>query len=1232
MEALGVFTGKRGLYPWLLSNRAAVSTGAATPWIPNGQSGWEFGCNEDPQKKADKHYAARVKAIPAKERAEMNFVFVTPHKWNGKEKWRKEKGTLGEWKSVRAYDAGDLEQWIEQSLQAQRWLSEKIGIPYEGVYSLEERSHTWASVTSPELSQALFAPSVEHFKSTLKNWIDNASSAPLIICGDSKIEALAFLHCLFEQDDPAFKNMKDRLLVFSSGPALRKLTAASPAFVPIVFTDEAERELGGEYKNRHTIIVRPRNTVEPEPTIVLDLLGYEPFKKALEAMGINDHLRIEELGRESGYSPTILRRRLSQVPAIRTPQWVQDSVAVSRLIPIMLVGAWHTQSKGDCEIMHVLAGKACDEIEKDVTELLRFDDPPVWSAGRFRGVASKIDAFFAVQSAVTQKEVEDFILAAEVVLSEKDPALDLPEDKRAFANLYGKSREHSGALRSGICETLVLLAVHGNSLFEKRTGMNVRAEVDALIHRLLTPLTSEKLHSQTSNLPLYAEAAPHEFLRIIEEDLRSSEPQLYSLMKPAETGVFGSCPRTGLLWALENLAWSTDHLLRVCSILAKLSKIKIDDNWVNKPDHSLQAVFRAWMPQTAASLDDRKKALEVLTQKFPTIGWQICLAQFSPGNDIGEYSHRLRWRSDASGAGQPLTSGLEIYEFRKKALDLALAWPSHDEITLGDLVANLQGLPEKDQETIWKLAEVWAGKENNENRKAVLRERVRRFAFVRRSVKQGVTAETKSRAREVYELLMPTDVVTKHLWLFEKRWVEESVDEIEEPDFDYRKREERIGRSRIDALLEIWNDAGLEGNKALLAKTGDAWIVGWHMAEGVISTTDATGFLEQCLKIEDSDLKPKFDEAIRGFLQKIDASLRFTITKKLSAVLPASSVLRFLKSSPFQRDTWEQVAAQGTSIYEQYWREVYPTWLLKESPDLNEVVDRLLEARRPRAAFFAVHMAFQEIETSRLKSLLQEIGTCDAETSGSYRIESHYLSEALDTLQTRAGVSEEEMAHLEFMYVGALEHTPHRIPNLERQVGKSPALFVQVLALVFRRRDGGEDPPEWKPKNDGLGSALATAAYHLLQNVKRIPGTDAETGRISKEALRTWAKDAQSLCAKYGRAEIGDQFIGQILSSPIVGDDGVWPCKEVREVLEECGNDDVAKGLHMGVYNSRGGHWRGEGGGQERALEEKYRNWSRKLAFEYPYVAGLVESIAETYEREARREDSDALVRRRLGH
>ena len=129
-----------------------------------------------------------------------------------------------------------------------------------------------------------------------------------------------------------------------------------------------------------------------------------------------------------------------------------------------------------------------------------------------------------------------------------------------------------------------ILAVHGNTLFNERLGIHVEAKVDTLIRRLLTPMTPEKLFSQSDNLPLYAEAAPDEFLNILEEDLKIAKPQIYALMKPAGSEVFAGCPRTGLLWALENLAWKPEQLLRVSVILAKLSERKIEDNWVNKPD------------------------------------------------------------------------------------------------------------------------------------------------------------------------------------------------------------------------------------------------------------------------------------------------------------------------------------------------------------------------------------------------------------------------------------------------------------------------------------------------------------------------------------------------------------------------------------------------------------------------------------------------------------------------
>jgi hypothetical protein len=103
------------------------------------------------------------------------------------------------------------------------------------------------------------------------------------------------------------------------------------------------------------------------------------------------------------------------------------------------------------------------------------------------------------------------------------------------------------------------------------------------------------LEANDRDLPTYAEAAPDEFLSILERDLKSKDPAVLGLLRPAATGVFEHPSRTGLLWALEGLSWNPVTLPRAASILAQLAQVEINDNWVNKPTHSLESVFRAGM-------------------------------------------------------------------------------------------------------------------------------------------------------------------------------------------------------------------------------------------------------------------------------------------------------------------------------------------------------------------------------------------------------------------------------------------------------------------------------------------------------------------------------------------------------------------------------------------------------------------------------------------------------------
>ena len=580
-----------------------IEAAAATPWVPEGKSCWEFGTNQNPKRKAEIVYAARLASVSPAERAECTFVFVTPRNWPGKSEWARNKNTAEDWKAVRAFDANDLEQWVEESIPAQMWLADQLAIPGNGCVTLDQCWRRWSEASEPKMSPSIFESSIIAYREKFKGWLENPNKDPFVVAADSKDEALAFLACLLT-DSSIPPRSRDLAAVFDASQPLRTLADSSSPFIPIVYTEEAERELSTVYRRLQCIIVRPRNAIDSKPDIALDLLNYDTFEKALAKMGIKGD-DVEQLARASGYSPTILRRQLSKIPAIRTPQWAGDSEIARSLIPMTLVGAWHTKSGADREVLEVLSGSPYQEIEQRIASLLQFDDCPVWSVGQYRGVASKIDALFAIRGQIIEQNLTDFFLLAEYVLSETDPALDLPEAERWAAGLYGKVREHSAALRRGICETLVLLSAHGNDLFHDWPGVDVEAHVSSLIRKLLAPLTLDKLLSHNKDLPRYAEAAPEEFLKLLEEDLGQLQPVLLRLLKPTDSGPFASPTRAELLWALECLAWK--HLKPVSFILARLSRTVIDDNWVNKPISSLHAIFRSWMPQTSTSLEERMR-------------------------------------------------------------------------------------------------------------------------------------------------------------------------------------------------------------------------------------------------------------------------------------------------------------------------------------------------------------------------------------------------------------------------------------------------------------------------------------------------------------------------------------------------------------------------------------------------------------------------------------------------
>jgi len=1201
-----------------------VRAEVATAWIPSGDSVWEFGVTADSQKKANADFSTRTRKTPPSVRATATYVQVSPRNWPKKGEWESARQAEGKWKSVRALDASDLEQWLEDSIPAQVWLSEQIGRVTSGYQTLDGYWHQWSEASDPPIPSSLFEPAIGAHGAAIDAFLANTPERPFVVAADSIGEAIAFLACYFRarrsvsESEAKASGAADVALVFSSPEPLQRLATTTTGFTPIAATPNAESALPAVARQRHCFTARPRNTVDQDPDLVVEQPSRDAFEKALESLGFTPDLA-EAVARQSGYSPTVLRRQRSTVQAIRQPPWAGDTDKVRSLVPLMFVGAWRQSAKADIEILEVLAGQPYAAIEAEHARLLALDDSPVWSAGDHRGVISKFDALHAVAAHVTVSHLQQFLEYAEYVLSERNPALDLPDDEQWKAALYKKTRDHSSTLRSGICETLVLLATRGKDLFFARTGMDVARAVGQLIHKLLSPLSFDKLRSHERDLPRYAEAAPDIFLSLIESDLRTPQPLLLQLLVPVGSAPFDGPKRTGLLWALERLAWSPVTLPRVVDILARLSAVEIDDNWVNKPINSLASIFRCWMPQTAATLDDRIRNLEILARRHPSVGWQICVQQFLATSQMGHYSQRPEWRSDAAGAGHVLEHE-EIHQFARRALDLAIEWPSHSERTLGDLVKNLSSLEESDADRVWRKVERWANEASDEA-KAHVRERIRRSVFTKRARRMQVPAALVARAKVVSKLLEPSDSAAKHLWLFRKLWVEESADEIYDDDLDYGKRHDRIDRARRQAMAEIWQDAGLTGALRVAQESEAPDMVGSFTAFSIGDADAARKAVEDVLAIENNQTSERF---LDGFLNGLAAEIRWPIIAQIVADAPADQRLRVLLRSPFTRETWNLL--DGEDEKAAYWSKVaIRNWSVADA-DLNEALDRLLESGRPRMAFNLAQMDFEKVEASRLHQILLDVAAGGVEQPGTDLLNRHEIGEAIKSLAGRPGVSSLDVARLEFLYIEALDYGAGGIPHLEEHLARTPNVFVEAAQLAFKRSDGLVDEDADKPLNPNA----AMAAYRLLDKARFTPGLDPTSGGISIDALLAWIEEARRGCSAIGRLRTADQMIGGLLArSPRVDDDG-GPAREICESLERVESEDIEKGFYIGLRNARGTFWRAEGGDQERELARRFKSWAETRALEFPVTSRILHAVADAYANDANREDADARVSRRL--
>jgi hypothetical protein len=211
-------------------------------------------------------------------------------------------------------------------------------------------------------------------------------------------------------------------------------------------------------------------TARDDADVVLERPSHYDFETALVAMNVekSDAARCAS---STGRSWSVFRRKSTSNPALRSPAWLNLPEAVA-LTTVCLLGSWSADRTGDREVVEKVAGRAYEELERQLRVLTSVDDAPVIEIGTAWKAKAPIELLDLLGDRITSAELVRYFAVAEEILTTPDPELELSDEEGYLASIHGKVRPQSGLLIRALCDTLIKLAVRGENT-PRLAAMNI---------------------------------------------------------------------------------------------------------------------------------------------------------------------------------------------------------------------------------------------------------------------------------------------------------------------------------------------------------------------------------------------------------------------------------------------------------------------------------------------------------------------------------------------------------------------------------------------------------------------------------------------------------------------------------------------------------------------------------------------------------------------------------------
>ena len=844
----------------------------------------------------------------------------------------------------------------------------------------------------------------------------------------------------------------------------------------------------------------------------------------------------------------------------------------------VLIGSWKEKSQCDLETITQLLGISYDDWLKKAREILHCPDSPLSLKNGIWKVVNRAELWSLLGSRILDQNLDTFRSLAVTVLKEPDPAFELPAEERYAASIHGKVLKYSHVLRKGIAEGLAILGSQPEACGNCSQG---KAEATCLlvIRELLADADWVSWGSLNDLLPTLAEAAPGEFLDAVEKALRQSPCPFDKLFAEEGNGIFGKNYLTGLLWALEGLAWDEQYLVRVCVVLGELASHDPGGQWANRPANSLATILLPWLPQTLATVDKRKVAVETLLRESSDVAWSLII-QLLPGQRrTSSGSHKPSWRKTIPDDWGKGVTHQEYWQQVSFYAELAVAAAGQDTARLPALIDRFASLPKP---AFDQLLEVLASQpiaELPEEQRRPIWDHLTKYTSRHRrfsDAKWALSDELITRIEQVAEQLAPTDPFNLYQHLFTDRDFD-----LYEENGDWKEQRKKLEARRETAISEVFQQDGAEGVIRFAESVSSPGQVGHALgviADSVIERTLLPHFLDSA----DNNRKA----LVSGFIWRRYHLKGWEWCDELDkSDWTLEQVGQFLACLPFTKEAWDRASVWLQAHESEYWTRTGAN-AYQADGDLAIAIEKLIKHGRPHAAINCLDRmrhAKQPIDSNQcVRALLAALSSNEP----SYAMDGYHIVELIKFLQAEPSVNQDDLFRVEWAYLPLLDRHRGAAPRLlENRLANDPEFFCEVIQLIYRSKK--EDQPSREPTEES--KAIATNAWRLLHEWKTPPGTQQD-GTFSEERFTEWLQRVKEVCMESGHLEVALISIGEVLIHAPPDTDGLWIRHAVAASLNDREADHMRDGYRTGAFNSRGVHSVDPTGKPERVLAEQFRS------------------------------------------